>query len=321
MRACAARCRDSRRQTGGRAHPPAADSDAPAAPARRVGRGRAGPARAGRALLGAGLRDQPARRPADARCRGALRAHPARRARPRQAATARRPALAREDRRPERRGRSARPVLGRLPARLPALGALLRAVRRPRREGAGRRAAARPAERAPRARPRAGRRRSTTAASSSSARTGCCTSARARTRRSTPARCCGSTRGDSAPPEVYASGLRNPWRFSFDRATGALLIGDVGGQTAEEVDVLAPGAPAGANFGWPAFEGDRAARRATRPTTPRPRSCSGTATTGARSPAATSSRDRRLPPRWPGATCSPTSARPDVERGARRAPS
>ncbi len=61
----------------------------------------------------------------------------------------------------------------------------------------------------------------------------------------------------SAPPEVYATGLRNPWRFSFDRGTGALLIGDVGDQAAEEIDVLAPGAPAGANFGWPAFEGDR----------------------------------------------------------------
>jgi hypothetical protein len=63
-----------------------------------------------------------------------------------------------------------------------------------------------------------------------------------------------------ARPEVYASGLRNPWRFSFDRAGGALLIGDVGDNTAEEVDVLAPGAPAGTNFGWPAFEG--ATRRA-----------------------------------------------------------
>ncbi len=60
-----------------------------------------------------------------------------------------------------------------------------------------------------------------------------------------------------ARPERYATGLRNPWRFSFDRATGALLIGDVGDEDAEEVDVLAPGAPAGADFGWPAFEGDR----------------------------------------------------------------
>jgi glucose/arabinose dehydrogenase len=60
-----------------------------------------------------------------------------------------------------------------------------------------------------------------------------------------------------ARPEVYATGLRNPWRFSFDHATGALVIGDVGDATEEEVDVLAPHAPAGANFGWPIFEGDR----------------------------------------------------------------
>jgi glucose/arabinose dehydrogenase len=59
-----------------------------------------------------------------------------------------------------------------------------------------------------------------------------------------------------ARPQVYASGLRNPWRFSFDRSTGALLIGDVGDHTAEEVDVLAPGAAAGADFGWPTLEGD-----------------------------------------------------------------
>jgi hypothetical protein len=51
-------------------------------------------------------------------------------------------------------------------------------------------------------------------------------------------------------PEVYATGLRNPWRFSFYR--GVLLIGDVGNHTWEEVDV----APrAGADFGWPQFEG------------------------------------------------------------------
>jgi glucose/arabinose dehydrogenase len=60
-----------------------------------------------------------------------------------------------------------------------------------------------------------------------------------------------------ARPERYATGLRNPWRFSFDRTTGTLLIGDVGDHEAEEVDVLAPGAPAGSDFGWPAFEGDR----------------------------------------------------------------
>ncbi len=54
-------------------------------------------------------------------------------------------------------------------------------------------------------------------------------------------------------PEVYATGLRNPWRFSFQR--GALLIGDVGNPTWEEVDVVPKGAAPGTDFGGPAFEG------------------------------------------------------------------
>jgi glucose/arabinose dehydrogenase len=62
-------------------------------------------------------------------------------------------------------------------------------------------------------------------------------------------------RAPVASAEVYALGLRNPWRFSFDRRTGALLIGDVGGDAAEEVNLIAPGAPPGSNFGWPAYEG------------------------------------------------------------------
>jgi hypothetical protein len=58
-------------------------------------------------------------------------------------------------------------------------------------------------------------------------------------------------------PEVWSYGLRNPWRFSFDRATGDLLIGDVGDSQREEVDwVRAPDAGRGVNFGWPCFEGD-----------------------------------------------------------------
>ena len=56
-------------------------------------------------------------------------------------------------------------------------------------------------------------------------------------------------------PEVYALGLRNPYRFSFDRANGALTIGDVGGGQREEVDYRAAKAIAGSNFGWPRFEG------------------------------------------------------------------
>ena len=54
---------------------------------------------------------------------------------------------------------------------------------------------------------------------------------------------------------IYAKGLRNPWRFSFDRANGALWIGDVGQNAWEEIDYLRPGRPAGANLGWNGYEG------------------------------------------------------------------
>ena len=59
--------------------------------------------------------------------------------------------------------------------------------------------------------------------------------------------------------EIWAYGLRNPWRFSFDRVTGDLWIGDVGQNTIEEVDVLrsADGAGRGANLGWSAYEGSK----------------------------------------------------------------
>lgn len=58
-------------------------------------------------------------------------------------------------------------------------------------------------------------------------------------------------------PEIWAYGLRNPWRFSFDRLTGALIIGDVGQDQQEEVDFAPRGTGAGANYGWSIFEGDR----------------------------------------------------------------
>jgi glucose/arabinose dehydrogenase len=57
--------------------------------------------------------------------------------------------------------------------------------------------------------------------------------------------------------EVYSYGLRNPWRFSFDRATGALSIGDVGQNAVEEVDAVRRGGGRGANFGWRPWEGRR----------------------------------------------------------------
>ncbi len=55
-------------------------------------------------------------------------------------------------------------------------------------------------------------------------------------------------------PEVFAYGLRNPFRNSFDPATGNLWIGDVGQNAIEEVNLLRP-SDAGANFGWPILEG------------------------------------------------------------------
>lgn len=56
--------------------------------------------------------------------------------------------------------------------------------------------------------------------------------------------------------EVWAWGLRNPWRASFDRATGDLWIGDVGQSQREEINLQLAGAAGGANYGWPCFEGD-----------------------------------------------------------------
>jgi glucose/arabinose dehydrogenase len=58
-----------------------------------------------------------------------------------------------------------------------------------------------------------------------------------------------------AAPEVYAYGLRNPYRYSFDRPTGDILIGDVGGTLREEIDWIGVDAARGANFGWSCREG------------------------------------------------------------------
>jgi glucose/arabinose dehydrogenase len=61
--------------------------------------------------------------------------------------------------------------------------------------------------------------------------------------------------GSAGADEVYHLGLRNPFRFSFDRANGDLMIGDVGDDTREEVTLVPAGTAAGRNFGWPTCEG------------------------------------------------------------------
>jgi glucose/arabinose dehydrogenase len=58
----------------------------------------------------------------------------------------------------------------------------------------------------------------------------------------------------AALPEIWALGLRNPWRFSFDRATGELYIADVGQSAREEINV-APAGRGGQNYGWSIMEG------------------------------------------------------------------
>lgn len=58
-----------------------------------------------------------------------------------------------------------------------------------------------------------------------------------------------------ARPEIYSYGLRNPWRFSFDRLTQAFSVGDVGQNRFEEIDLVRRGAGRGADFGWSAYEG------------------------------------------------------------------
>jgi len=62
---------------------------------------------------------------------------------------------------------------------------------------------------------------------------------------------------DDTAPEIWSTGLRNPWRFSFDRETGDLWIGDVGQSMVEEIDLLPAGSIAGANLGWDRLEGTR----------------------------------------------------------------
>ena len=56
-------------------------------------------------------------------------------------------------------------------------------------------------------------------------------------------------------PEIWILGLRNPWRFSFDRATGDFYLGDVGSSIYEEINFVPADSRGGQNFGWPLMEG------------------------------------------------------------------
>ncbi len=56
--------------------------------------------------------------------------------------------------------------------------------------------------------------------------------------------------------EIWASGVRNPWKFSFDKTTGDLWIGDVGQNAWEEIDFQSASSDGGLNFGWNCYEGD-----------------------------------------------------------------
>ena len=62
--------------------------------------------------------------------------------------------------------------------------------------------------------------------------------------------------GGGGAPEIFAIGLRNPWRWSFDKGTGDIWIGDVGQDGIEELNAVKAGELAGKNFGWSIYEGN-----------------------------------------------------------------
>jgi glucose/arabinose dehydrogenase len=78
----------------------------------------------------------------------------------------------------------------------------------------------------------------------------------------------GATAGND---EIWSFGLRNPWRFSFDRLDGKLLIGDVGESIWEEIDCQTPGSGGGENYGWNRYEGPQCPSPS--PTCTNPGSC------------------------------------------------
>src|SRR5438105_14671351 len=75
----------------------------------------------------------------------------------------------------------------------------------------------------------------------------------------------GGIRPGAGAPEVWAYGLRNPWRFSFDPANGDLYIGDVGQGAWEEIDRQPSNSRGGQNYGWSEMEGDHCYRAGCNP--------------------------------------------------------
>lgn len=67
-----------------------------------------------------------------------------------------------------------------------------------------------------------------------------------------------------ARPEIWAYGLRNPWRWWFDPTTNDLYVGDVGQNRTEEINYVPPSSQPGANYGWPRYEGNGVFRPDTR---------------------------------------------------------
>ena len=123
--------------------------------------------------------------------------------------------------------------------------------------------------------------------------------------------------GQGARPEICDYGLRNPWRFSFDRGTAALLIGDVGQSTQEEIDYVPAERPAATTSVGPPSRGQTASTRTRVPRTRYPRFSPTAATRAARSPAATWSGIARCR-RCSAATSTATSAPVSCAASSRR---